>query len=122
MRQISASIDERLWLEHFRQRQLVAWQTRTLAAWMVKTTADFDEKSAQTLFQEASEIELDGVRPGKQEAGSTPAPTGSSSPPVKDFYNMTDEEIEQHLGKSENRTGSFEAMGSWLGRGLSRPN
>lgn len=109
MRQISATIDERLWLEAFRQRQLVAWQTRTSVAWMVKLTSGIEPDMAKTLMEEASNISLDNVNPSKGTSSTTPkAAPGIAS--KKDFYNMSDEEIEQHLGKSDNGNGSFEAL------------
>lgn len=108
MRQISAVIDERLWLDAFRGRQLVAWQTRTLASWMVKLTSDMEPDMANKLMEEANGISLDNAKP--TEGGQTTKKAAPGVAPKKDFYNMTDEEIEQHLGKSENGNGSFEAL------------
>jgi hypothetical protein len=64
---------------------------------------------------EANGISLDSAKPAENSSGAKQAKPGVAT--RKDFYAMTDEEIEQHLGKSENGVGSFEA----LQRGFRRP-
>lgn len=76
---------------------------------MVKLTSDMQPDMAKQLIEEASNISLDSTNPSKD----APKSTSKAAPGVatkKDFYNMTDEEIEQHLGRSENGNGSFEAL------------
>jgi len=107
MRQIIAEIDQADWIEKFHTRQLIAWQTRMICSWLVKLTPDMSPETAQDLMSEAANISLDGQESSKQEK---PKVVNSSTPTRKDFYNMSDEEIEQHLGVADNPEGSFEQL------------
>lgn len=115
MRQISAEIDQAEWLEKFHQRQLIAWQTRMICSWLVKLTPDMTPEMAKKLIEEASDISLDGT----QNSRTTESPKVqqiSDKPSRRDFYNMTDDEIEEHLGTADNPEGSFEKlMGGFRG-------
>lgn len=107
MRQISAEIDQADWIEKFHHRQLIAWQTRMICSWLVKLTPDMTPEMAQELMKEASAIALDG----QEVDSSQPSVSNNSSKPTRrDFYDMSDEEIEQYLGKADNPDGSFEQL------------
>jgi hypothetical protein len=115
MRQISAEIDQANWIQGFQQRQLVAWQTRMLCSWLVKLTPDIEPDSARKFMEEAQNISLDGEgHSPPPEQSSKKTPTGK--PTRKDFYDMTDEEIEQNLGQAENPDGSFEQLLQGFGK------
>ena len=112
MRQISAEIDQAAWIEKYHQRQLTAWQTRMICSWLVKLTPELTPESAKSLMDEAASISLDGAAPAK--TSNTQRPVGV--PTRRDFYNMSDEEIEQHLGQGDNGDGSFEQLLQGFGR------
>ncbi len=113
MRQISAEIDQAAWIEKYHQRQLIAWQTRMICSWMVKLTSDLTPESGKSLMQEAANITLDGAAtPNLSDSQEMP----STVPTRKDFYSMSDEEIEKHLGQGDNGDGSFEQLLQGFGR------
>jgi len=107
MRQISAEIDQANWIEKFHHRQLIAWQTRMLCSWLVKLTPDMTPETASDLMAEAAAISLDGQEAAVKKSTDLPS---SYKPTRKDFYNMSDEEIEKHLGSADNPDGSFEQL------------
>lgn len=111
MRQISAEIDQSAWLEKFHQRQLIAWQTRMICSWLVKLTPDMTPDMAKKLLEEAASISLDG-----NQGSRVVSPPEESKITRRDFYDMSDDEIEQHLGVADNPAGSFEKlMGGFRG-------
>lgn len=122
MRQISAEIDQAAWIEKYHQRQLVAWQTRMLCSWLVKLTPDMSPETAKKMMEEAASISLDGTERQENSVPTVKMTKTSAIPTTEDFYNMSDEEIEQYLGKGENREGSFESFRTGFVRSLSRPN
>lgn len=123
MRQISAAIDEAEWSKRFNDRQLIAWQTRMMCSWMVKLTPDMSSDMANQLLKEAQGISLDGMNPSVEDEEVKPSAKSSSKLPTKkDFYKMSEEDIEANLGTADNAEGSFEALMGSLGRRFSRPN
>jgi hypothetical protein len=100
-------------MTNFQQRQLVAWQTRMICSWLVKLTPDMESDQANKLLKEATAISLDGMLPEGEPEEEKSARGPVVNPGLatrKDFYNMSDEEIERNLSQSDNGNGSFEAL------------
>jgi len=110
MRQISAAIDEAAWIEAYKQRQLVAWQTRMLCAWLVKLTPDMTPEMSKNMMEEVMAISLDQVTENASDPTSQKPKVSPGLPTRKDFYNMSDDEIEASLGTADNGNGSFEQL------------
>ncbi len=64
-------------------------------------------------MEEAASISLDGAAPTKPTA---PSSAQVGLPTRKDFYGMSDEEIEKYLGQGDNGDGSFEQLLQGFGR------